>query len=83
MSANIIHAPAKSSGAAHKVPGAAHFQIAWQTPHAVRRHTLSKASTISFPPGGSHFSVRCHAFQASMVFPYHLAAHPKPPGNTP
>jgi len=44
---------------------------------------LSRASTRSFPPGGLTFSVRRHTFQASLVFPYHLATHPKPLGATP
>jgi len=56
---------------------------AWQTPHAARRHTLSRASTISFLPGGITFFAWRHAFQASLVFLYHLAAYPKPLGATP
>ena len=55
---------------------------AWQTPHAARRHTLFRASTRSFPPSGIIFSAKRHAFQAYLVFPYHLTAHLKPLGAT-
>jgi len=63
--------------------GGTWIQTTWHTPHAARRHTLSRASTRSFLPGRITFSARRHAFQASLVFPYHLAAHPKLPGSTP
>ena len=57
--------------------------IAWQnTPHR-QAPVLSRASTRSFSLGGITFSARRHAFQASLVFLYHLAALPKPPDNTP
>ena len=58
-------------------------KTAWCTFHVARRHTLSRAYTRSFHLGGITFSARHHALQASLVFPYHLAAHPKPPGITP
>jgi len=41
---------------------------------------LSRASIRSFPPSRITFSARRHAFQASLVFPYHLAAHREPLG---
>jgi len=73
----------KPLGAHLMLLGKTWIQTAWQTPHAARRHTLFRASTKSLLLGGITFSARRHAFQASLVFPYHLAAHPKPPGNTP
>jgi len=63
--------------------GGTWIQTDWQTPHVAMRHTFSKAFTRSFPPGGVTLSAGRHAFQASLVFPYHLAAHPKSPSNTP
>jgi len=69
-------------GASLALPGENWFQTAWRTPHAAKRHALSKASARSFPPGAITLSARRHAFQASLVFPYRLAAHLTLPGAT-
>jgi len=67
----------KPSGAPLASLGGTWFQTACRTRHAARHHTLFRASTRSFLSGKITFSARRHAFQASLVFPYHLAAHPK------